>query len=224
MRHLERAQALVEGVAGIALITVILVGAVLLLVNLATVLTYQQKLTMVAGQAASACVDNYIWQGMPRGNPPSQIQTTATNTANSLLRALGLPQASSVSVGQVGQAIVVRVRVNQLALIGRGNILPQFLPSLEATGAATFINQVPPAILQINPVSSATGTPAPYNVVVPCYGAVGGPLGHTMGMVAGRWNQYNISIDGQFGGVGVYDVSRGTGALAPGPVWTSTPP
>lgn len=171
MTHVRRARSnsgavLAEGVVALSLIVAGVVLGTLLLVNVGIASYYKEKLGLVTNQVAVRLARHISWNS----SFPKALNDTeeATTVANSLLTAMGLPKAKTVTVVSKSDFVTVTIVVDGFPMFGQGTVIPVKI-SLQDTAAAAFLDDQPPALLNI---TDGNGQ----GLVVPCYGKFVAPF------------------------------------------------
>lgn len=139
--------ALVEGTAAVAYLTLIAVFALSLLVNTAMAVYYKQKLGFVTNQASQFAASLRVWNHVYNLSMP-QVRTHTTRAVNDMLRKMGMPAASRVTVVQEGRTIRTTVEVRGIAMPSRQTFLPAFI-ALSDSAVADIGHNQPPCFLVI---------------------------------------------------------------------------
>jgi hypothetical protein len=161
---------MVGGVAGLLLIVIGMVLAVLVVTNVGMATYYKQKLGFIADQVATQAA-NTIASPMFTDNATviSQTQSNATK----LLNDVGLPAATSVNVvinpPTNPTSVTVTINVAGLKMFGNGNVLPAVI-AMSDTSEALIDNTRPRYAATILEEESQVGGGVGVGVLVPAYG------------------------------------------------------
>jgi hypothetical protein len=166
-RRNGRGSAIVEGVAGLWVVILAVVGGVLLVVGLGTSINYQQKINHVASVAARFAANQ------PLGT--ADLNTPTCAVIRDMLDACGIPNANfhlSVTPATVGgnAGAKVDISVNSLALPGNGTLLPAVV-SLSSSAVAPRDAYIPDGVLFLScRKTNNTANSANTSIAIPTYG------------------------------------------------------
>ncbi len=172
-RRAAGGQAIVEGVAILVLIVAIFVGLILFLTDFGMTLTYQQKITHLAMQAAlrfSAANDGWNYQNTGAGNV--DVDAFVKQLAGSMSLP---PERVSATVNRGTTPATVTVIATGLPLMPGVTFLPGTITVQQSFAADRGMFPRPTGILAL---TVSTGPGAGPTVVIPCYSglATGGNI------------------------------------------------
>lgn len=179
---------LIEGTAGIVVVSLVVVPMLVFFANLAAHLLLQAKVAHIANQAALTVDDSKYWLGMPRpGFTETVASDKATNVARELCKRVGLKDASVNVTFETDnsdfEVTICDVNVNAVSQIPfRLNIFGFDMASLfpgniSARGVASHAKVQPYALIHMDAphiVDEVNRRPLGFNqrdvAVIPAYG------------------------------------------------------
>lgn len=139
-------QALSEGAVALSLVTIVSIGALLLLLSTALFIFYKLKLAFASDMAAVTAVSDRFWLGAQRPNFSTiSVRDKTIAEVRNILGPLGLMPAGSTNNVTVNFSSTstggLIVNIAQLPII-RSNLLPSFV-SLREVSARPYIRRHP---------------------------------------------------------------------------------
>lgn len=188
--------ALVETAAGLVILSALIIGGLMLLIDGASMFYVKIKLATAAQTGANFAIDASEWLGAPRPNVTQEAVTAdVKSVVGTSLREMGLGPADEVEVSNFtdnGKRFCkVTIKSGAIGLMTNG-LLPGSV-NLSETACVAFGNRSPVGVLGLTIGQSPNGR----GVIIPIYAATNMPVDAPNTFPAGRFPYYAAGVQAE---------------------------